>query len=202
MKPTLEPHATPVGVDVPPELSFGKRDHHVTLAAVAPAAEKAAGVCATAGHTPMVTRDGRVIAIEGGHARVRFERESACGACRAAKVCAGNAPTSDLDVALPAGHHLSAGDSVRVGVAEASALRATLIAYVVPLLGLVTGMALASLTGQREPVVVLASLAGLAAGVAGMRRLARHPLNRIAPVLLDSGSDNPNSHPDSKENHA
>jgi len=35
-----------------------------------------------------------------------------------------------------------------------------------------------------------------------MRRLARHPLNRIAPVLLDSGSDNPNSHPDSKENHA
>ena len=152
--------------------------------------------------SPMVTRHGRVIAVAGDHARVRFERESACGACRAAKVCAGNTPTRDLDVALPAGHRLSAGDLVRVGIAEASALRATLIAYVIPLLGLVTGMALASLTGQSEPVVVFASLAGLAAGVAGMRRLARHPLNRIAPVLLDASSDNPNSNPASKENHA
>ena len=168
-----------------------------------------AGACATPDATPtnpgdtaMVARHGRVVAIEGDHARVRFERESACSACRAAKVCAGNTPTRDLDVMLPAEHRLLPGDLVRVGVAEASALRATLIAYVVPLIGLVAGMAIASLAGQSEPVIVFASLAGLVAGLAGMRRLARHPLNRIAPVLLDASSDNPNSNPASKENHA
>lgn len=133
----------------------------------------------------MLARAGRVVSVSAGHVVVRFERESACAACRAAKVCAGSTPTRDLVVPRPRHRRLLPGDPVQVGVAETSALRATAIAYLTPLAGLITGMALASAAGLAEGVVALASLAGLAGGFAAMRRIARLPANRIAPVLLE-----------------
>lgn len=144
----------------------------------------------------MLTRTGRVVSVSAEHVVVRFERESACSACRAAKVCAGSAPTRDLAVPRPLHRHLLPGDPVQVGVAEASALRATAIAYMTPLAGLLAGMALASAAGLTEGVVGLASLAGLGAGFVAMQRIARNPVNHVAPILLEAPvSDTP------KENH-
>jgi len=140
----------------------------------------------------MLTREGHVVSVSAEHVVVRFERESACSACRAAKVCAGNTPTRDLVLPRPAHRPLLPGDPVHVGVAEASALRATTIAYMTPLAGLLAGMALASAAGLAEGIVALASLAGLGAGFLAMRRVAQNPANRIAPVLLEPNiSDKP-----------
>lgn len=144
----------------------------------------------------MLTREGQIVSVSAEHVVVRFERESACSACRAAKVCAGSTPMRDLVLPRPAHRQLLPGDSVHVGVAETSALRATAIAYMTPLVGLIAGMALASAAGLAEGVVALASLAGLVGGFLAMRRVARNPANRIAPVLLEPNvSDTP------KENH-
>lgn len=136
----------------------------------------------------LITRSGRVVAVEGAQAQVRFEQESACSACRAAKVCAGNSPTRDIVVAIDAGRALSIGDRVEVGVSAATALRATAIAYTTPLAGLLVGMMAGTVSGLPEPAVVFISLAGLAIGFATMGRFARRPGNRLTPVLLDSST--------------
>lgn len=144
----------------------------------------------------MLTREGRVVSVAADHVVVRFERESACSACRAAKVCAGNTPTRDLVLPRPLRRELRPGDPVQVGVPETSALRATTIAYLTPLTGLLSGMALASAAGLTEGLVALASLTGLGAGFLVMRQVAQNPANRIAPVLLE-----PNASDTPKENH-
>lgn len=134
----------------------------------------------------MITREGRVVSVSADHVVVRFERESACAACRAAKVCAGNTPTQDLVLDRPHSRRLVPGDVLRVGVPEASALRATATAYLTPLAGLLLGMVAAVLAGLPEALVVTASFAGLGAGLLAMRRLARRPASALTPTLLDS----------------
>ncbi len=145
----------------------------------------------------MLTRTGRVVSAHASHIVVRFERESACSSCRAAKACGGNISTSDLVLPQPANHTLYPGDLVQVGVAEGSALRSTIIAYITPLAGLLTGMALASVIGLSDGLVALASLLGLGIGFFAMRRLALRPGNRITPILLEA-----NTSGKPKENHS
>lgn len=150
---------------------------------------------------PMIAREGRVVEIHQdppmARAVVRFERASACTACRAARLCAGNSTTRDLALALPAGYRLSVGDRVRVGVPEASALRATLIAYITPLAGLLAGLALGSAAGFGDAGAAVLGFSGLGGGLWAMRHLAERPANRLEPVLLDPTSTEP-----TEENHS
>lgn len=144
---------------------------------------------------PMIAREGRVVAIHEDHpvvrAVVRFERASACAACRAARLCAGNSATRDLALALPAGYRVSVGDRVRVGVAEASALRATLIVYLTPLAGLLAGLALGSAAGFGDAGAAVLGFTGLGGGLWAMHHLAERPTNRLEPILLDPTSTKP-----------
>ena len=133
---------------------------------------------------PMLEREGRVVSVADGRLTLRFERASACGACRAAKVCGGNAPTRELVLALPSGSALRPGDSLRVALSEAAALRATLLAYLAPLAGLVAAMGAAALAGLPDGAVAAASFAGLAAGYAVLRRLAARAAANLQPVVL------------------
>ncbi len=132
---------------------------------------------------PMLEREGRVIAVDGDRATVRFERASACGACRAAKVCAGGAPTRDLVMTLPAGT-TRPGDTLCVGVSGSAALRATVVAYFTPLAGLAAAMGAAALAGLPDSWIAAASFAGLGAGYTWLRRLAHRA--RLTPVVLDA----------------
>jgi sigma-E factor negative regulatory protein RseC len=135
---------------------------------------------------PMLEREGRVVSIGDGRLTLRFERASACGACRAAKVCGGNAPTRELVLALPSGAAPHPGDTLCVGVSEAAALRATLYTYLVPLTGLMAAMGGAAFAGLADGAVAAASFAGLAAGYAALRRLAAHATANLQPVVLDT----------------
>ncbi len=140
---------------------------------------------------PMIARTGRIVHMDDACLTVRFERQSACTACRAAKACAGNTPSTELVVARPPGSHYRCGDSVEVGVAEDAALRATLATYLVPLAGLLLAMLGAAALGLAEGAIVLASLGGLAAGFLALRRIARRPALQLQPALLAA---HPNLH--------
>ncbi len=137
---------------------------------------------------PMIARAGRIVAVADDRLTVRFERQSACSACRAAKACAGNTPESELVIARPAGSHYCTGDTVQVGVAEGIALRATLTAYLVPLGGFVLAMLAAAALGLPDAAVLAASLAGLGAGFMALRRIARNPGIQLQPALLEAGT--------------
>jgi len=137
-------------------------------------------------NAPMLEREGRVVAVGAGRLTLRFERASACGACRAAKVCSGNTPTRELVLPLPAGAAPRPGDLLCVGVSEAAALRATALAYLAPLAGLLGAMGAAALVGLPDGAVAVASFAGLAAGYAVLHRLAGRAAHALRPVVLDS----------------
>lgn len=137
---------------------------------------------------PMITRSGRVVRVDGDRLTVRFERQSACVSCRAAKACAGNTPSSEIELERPPGLHYRVGDEVRVGLAEHNALRATLAAYLIPLAGFVLAMLLGAALGLPDAAVLAASLCGLGGGLLALRRLARRPGLQLQPMLLDTGN--------------
>jgi sigma-E factor negative regulatory protein RseC len=137
-------------------------------------------------NAPMLEREGRVVAVDGGRLTLRFERASACGACRAAKVCSGNTPTRDLVLPLPSGAAPRPGDLLWVGVSESAALRATALAYLAPLAGLLGAMGAAALAGLPDGAIAAVSFAGLAAGYAALHRLAGHAAHALRPVVLDA----------------
>lgn len=135
--------------------------------------------------TPMVERNGQVIAVHGNHAVVRFEREAACGACRVAGLCASGKHAQDLPVRLDERDQVLAGDQVRVGLDTDIALRATLLAYLVPLAGLLLGLLTSALFRLTDAGAVGLALCGLALGLLVMRRLARQPRNQPVFTLID-----------------
>lgn len=146
----------------------------------------------------LLERKGRVIAIHEDRMTVRFERASACGGCRAAKVCGGSAPTGELELALPEGARLTPGDTIAVGIDESAALRATALAYLTPLFGFGAAMGAALFAGLPEGGIAATSFTGLAAGFALMRILARHSAHRLQPAVIDApGLAHPHSPPES-----
>ena len=141
----------------------------------------------------MIEERARVISVDRGHAWVETQRQSACGTCAANKGCG----TSVLAKVLgnrrsrvraidPVGVRL--GDEVMVGIAESALVRGSLAIYLVPLLALVVcaGAVQVLWPGVGEPVVILAGLAGLAAGLAWVRLFSRRISSdpRYQPVIL------------------
>jgi len=131
-----------------------------------------------------IERDGEVVAANARGLTVRFEAASACGGCRAAKVCAGAAPTRELVLPHPAGRRIGCGETVRVAVDEAATLRAAALVYLAPLAGLALGLIAAVLAGLPDDAVALASFAGLGVGFAAAARVARRPAWRPQPAVV------------------
>lgn len=129
----------------------------------------------------MMRRSGRVSAADDGQLVVRFERATACGSCHAAKVC-GTASTTELVLATPGCGH-RAGDEVLVEIDTATAFRALAVTHMLPLFGLLIGMALASLIQLTDAGIAGLSFAGMGLGFILSRRIARHPALQTTPRL-------------------
>ncbi len=141
----------------------------------------------------MIEERARVISVGDGHAWVETLRQSTCGTCAASKGCG----TSVLAKVLgnrrsrvraidPVGVRL--GDEVVVGIEESALVRGSLAIYTVPLIGMLAFAVAAGALwpAAGEPVVVLAGLGGLAAGLAWVRFFARRVSGnrRYQPVVL------------------
>lgn len=141
----------------------------------------------------MIEERARVISVDQGHAWVETRRQTACGSCAASKGCGtsviakvlGNR-RSRVRAIDPVGVRL--GDEVLVGIEESALVRGSFAVYTMPLFTLLAAaLAVRGLwPGAGEPAVVLAGLAGLAAGLLWLRLFARRVSAdpRYQPVIL------------------
>lgn len=118
----------------------------------------------------------RVVSLDGNMVWLEPEQTTACGGCASAKVC-GAEPGSRRLVArrfaLVNRENLRVGDRVVVGVTSSTLLRASMIAYGLPLLlMLVSGVTAQKLIGG-DGAAAAATLAGLLIGLVLVRLWAK-----------------------------
>ncbi len=99
-------------------------------------------------------RNGRVVGKEGERLSVCFERPEMCAKCGA---CMGRSHQTLVTVAGDA----EIGDTVDVEMADAQVVKASAAAYLVPLVGLLGGLLLASLCTKNELFIAAAGALGL-----------------------------------------
>jgi len=127
---------------------------------------------------PVLETQARVLAVTPGLALVEIRRRSGCGACSLASGCA-TAALAELfgpgrhRVAVSDGIGVAAGDQVVIGVAAGALTRASMLAYLLPLLALILTSFLAQAAGAGEAAGALAGLLGLGAGMLGTAAIAR-----------------------------
>ena len=128
-----------------------------------------------------------------GYAWLDIQRQSACGSCHAsagcgtaalAKVWGGKSTRVRAISELP----LQAGDAVIVGLADGVLLRGALLAYLLPVVLLLTGAVLgeSAFAGAGEEPVILLGALGLGLGFLVVRLRSRRLRNdpRYQPVVL------------------
>lgn len=119
----------------------------------------------------MIEEQATVVARDGDTLWIETRRQSACGACGHGSGC-GSALLGGLlgnganRLAVDARDGIAPGDRVIVGIPDALLVRASLTAYVLPLLALVVAAGAAQWLGAADLVVALIGIAGLAAGLA------------------------------------
>ena len=112
------------------------------------------------------------------YANVVVEAAPACPRCASGRGCGAGAfaasrKGSRVKIEVPARLHLSAGDVVNVEANSQSLLEASMLAYGIPLAGMVTGTLLAALLGLSEGLTIAVAVAGLCLGLAAGKRASR-----------------------------
>lgn len=118
----------------------------------------------------MLREEGLVVTVEGDHATVSSQRQSACGSCHAEGSCgvlSGGLGKGDVRVRARNLVGAGVGEQVVMEISESRFLRASFLAYGFPVLSLVAvGAAVRSLAlsmGAGEGAEGIGALAGLAA---------------------------------------
>jgi sigma-E factor negative regulatory protein RseC len=127
----------------------------------------------------------QVVAVQGGHAVVRAASPAGgCGSCAMQGGCGVSALGKLLrrqgrtwKVANTVAAKV--GDEITVAVPDAAVLAAAFVAYLLPLLCLLAGAAVAASTGTGDPLVALGAGLGLVAGIV----LARWQSGRLTAHL-------------------
>jgi len=144
----------------------------------------------------MIEESAQVVEARAGYAWVETRRRSACGSCSVGGACGtsviakliGNRShrfrvRDDLGV-LP-------GEQVVIGIPDATLTRASLTAYLLPLLALMGTAVLAQALGAGEGLTALAGLLGLGLGMALAGRSSIRGRERYRPLLLRRAPDRP-----------
>ena len=133
---------------------------------------------------------GRITAIHEDRVTVEVNTISFCSRCSQGRGCGAGLIGSDsgprhLEVPLPRGLNLRAGDEVSLELAPQSVLHAALVVYGIPLAVIAVVGGLAALMGLSDLTSTLAMLAAGIVGVTlGRRRLRRsNCLQQFTPVI-------------------
>lgn len=138
----------------------------------------------------MIETPARVTRIDGAGAWVVSEAPASCGAC-GGKGCGSSVfnrlwhpdkPEFLVANAIDA----RPGEAVVVGLPEGALLKASTVAYVVPLLALLLGAGLGQMLGHGELAAALGGLMGLL--LAGLWLKRRRPGHAGEPVILRRGA--------------
>ena len=139
----------------------------------------------------MITEQAVVTRRQGSQVEVRLLRESACGHCELSRGCGTGAigrllGNRSRPLVLESREALEPGDRLELGLSESVLVRASLVTYGLPLLGMIAAAMVAVSSGFAEPFVVLFSIAGLYAGMkAAARILRRLEGGGTTPYIVD-----------------
>lgn len=140
----------------------------------------------------MIEESGQVVSLEAGAVWVATSRKTTCSSCSANAGC-GQGLLDKLAISSQRGTvraltdlNLAVGDSVVIGLREDALVRASLQAYLLPLLGLFVGAMCADSLALGEPVAIAAGFVGFAAGGLWVRWDGRRQLanSALQPVVL------------------
>lgn len=141
----------------------------------------------------MIETQGVVVNVEDDFAYVQTQRQSACGGCDSQSGC-GTSALSTVLGGKPTRFKVinsvgaKAGDSVVIGLEEAALLKSSLAAYLLPLAGLVLGVAaaLVAIPGVGDGGTATGAGVGLAAGFWVLRQVNGRNRNNLdyMPVIL------------------
>jgi sigma-E factor negative regulatory protein RseC len=98
-----------------------------------------------------------VLATEGDRAQVQFRRKSACDICRACSMGSGGVMIAEVENKIGA----EAGKKVKVEIDSPSVLKAALIVYLFPLLGLISGFIIGEGITGSEATGIYSGIGGL-----------------------------------------
>ncbi len=126
------------------------------------------------------------------HALVEIDAVAACPRCKEGKGCGAglagsNAASRRVDAVIDTGVEVREGDEVRIELAPQHLLRAAMIVYGLPLLGAVSGAAVAYLAGLSDLHASIAALGGIVLGLAAarMRLRAAQCLRQFTPTIVE-----------------
>ncbi|QVL48209.1 MAG: SoxR reducing system RseC family protein [Thiocapsa sp.] len=143
----------------------------------------------------MIETPATVVDVKPGVAWVETVRQSACGHCESAGSCGTSvlaklfgAPRSRLRIDDAQG--LRVGEQVVIGIPDGTLVRASFVAYLIPLVTLIAAAGVATRLGAGEGTVALLGLAGLGIGLWLSGRITGGPSARehYRPVLVRRGA--------------
>ncbi|WP_018412875.1 SoxR reducing system RseC family protein [Methyloversatilis thermotolerans] len=138
----------------------------------------------------MSERIAQVLGIQGARLTVRTESPEACGSCRSQSACgSGSSAVHRIEVDAGLAARLRAGDHITLNVDDGVPATAALLAYVVPLAGLLLGMGLYGASGGPEAGMLVAGMTGLGSGWWLSRRLSRRWGQALQPQVCGSKRD-------------
>lgn len=123
-----------------------------------------------------IHHDGIVISCEGKKVRVRILQTSACASCQVKNMCM-SSDNKERIVDAWTGDEVKAGDQVEVMVMETMGWKAVVLAYIVPLIVLVSIAGIASILGWGEVMIGVSAIAGVAVYY-GILRLFKDKLGK------------------------
>ncbi len=144
----------------------------------------------------MLEESAVVVAIEGPDAWVQTIRQSACAACSARQGC-GQSVLARMSggranqVRVANRCHARVGQTVVLGLSESAFLRASMMVYLVPLIGLIAGALCASwLFGGHEGFTAMGGLVSMLAGFVLVSKICttKQQLAQYNPVMLRLGA--------------
>lgn len=139
----------------------------------------------------MIEEQARVLVVGNGFALVETSSRSACGSCSSSSGC-GTSLVAKLFGERSNRLHVSdaigvaVGDLVVIGISDGTLIRASLLAYLWPLIALMLAALLAQSAGASEGLGALVGILGLCVGFWTTRRVTGGEAGRVhyRPVLL------------------
>lgn len=141
----------------------------------------------------MIQQTGIVTGGGKGLYRVSVQRQSACSTCQTQSKCGvfaldGLRRQSTIELSLTTDHTLEIGQTVQLGIAESALIKASLLAYALPVLLLLVVAGAAQTLGLRMGITLLLSAVALIGGFSLARMLGRRSLQNLQPRMLDGMS--------------
>lgn len=144
----------------------------------------------------MIKEQATVVSLSGDLAEVEMQRQSACNHCEMSRGCGTGAIGRLLGkrskpVEVKIDQDIKQGDQVEIGLPDKAFLRAGLLIYGMPLLGLFIGLILAeAVYSGYDLVAFIFALIGLVSGLSIAAFIAKTKFaNQLAPKILSVSSE-------------